>query len=151
MREVTSNSIQETINLGKKLATYLEPGDVISLVGELGTGKTVFVKGLAKGLGIKGEITSPTFIILKQFEGRLILNHFDVYRIDSRQFSDLGYRDFFYSDAVSVIEWGDRISKLLPEDTLSVSFKYREKEQTRAISVSYVSRKWVDKTKKWLS
>lgn len=149
--KIASNSLEETQNLAQKLAQVLTKGDVISLEGQLGAGKTAFVMSLASSLGIKEPITSPTFVILKQYQGRLELNHFDAYRVSEKEFSDLGYRDFFYSDAVSVIEWGDRIKNLLPEDVLILRFEYAEKENRRIITIEPKGRSWEEKTKRWLS
>lgn len=151
INKVVSNSPAETEKLGQELAPLLEKGDVISLEGELGAGKTIFIKGIAAGLGIKDAVTSPTFIILRQYDNRLQLNHFDAYRVSEKEFADLGYRDFFYSHAVSIIEWGDRIKNLLPDEVLIIDFEHGKENNQRILTVKPKGKTWKDKAKKWLS
>jgi tRNA threonylcarbamoyladenosine biosynthesis protein TsaE len=119
MYERIINSEQETEALAKQLAALLEPNDVLTLEGDLGAGKTTFTKSVAKGLGITRNVNSPTFTILKQYEGRLPLNHLDVYRLaDSDE--DLGWDELFYGDAVSIIEWAHLIKEDLPPERLAI-------------------------------
>ncbi len=120
--ELTTETDEETKNLGASLAPALEIGDIISLTGDLGAGKTQFVQGLADGLEIKEPVTSPTFVIIKQYNnGRLPLYHFDVYRLNSpKELRPLGYEEYFFGNGVTVIEWGDKISDLLPPDHLEI-------------------------------
>ncbi len=110
-------SADDTFELGEDIGKAAEPGEVITLTGDLGTGKTVFVQGLAKGLGIDDYINSPTFTIVQIYEnGRLPLYHFDVYRIeDESEMYETGLDDYMYGDGVCVIEWAEMISDLLPE------------------------------------
>ncbi len=110
-------SADDTFKLGEDIGKAVEPGEVITLTGDLGTGKTVFVQGLAKGLGIDDYINSPTFTIVQIYEnGRLPLYHFDVYRIeDESEMYETGLDDYMYGDGVCVIEWAEMISDLLPE------------------------------------
>lgn len=111
-----SNSPKETENIAKAFAKKLEKGDVLCLSGDLGTGKTAFVQGLAKGLGITDYINSPTFTIVNCYEGRLPVYHFDVYRIaDVEEMYEIGYEEYVYGDGVSVIEWPEMIAEILPE------------------------------------
>lgn len=113
------NSEQETRALAEQLAARLQAGDVLTLEGDLGAGKTTFTKSVAKGLGITRNVNSPTFTILKQYEGRLPLNHLDVYRLaDSDE--DLGWDELFYGDAVSIIEWAHLIEQDLPSERLAI-------------------------------
>lgn len=113
------NSEQETKALAEQLAVRLHAGDVLTLEGDLGAGKTTFTKSVAKGLGITRNVNSPTFTILKQYEGRLPLNHLDVYRLaDSDE--DLGWDELFYGDAVSIIEWAHLIEEDLPAERLAI-------------------------------
>lgn len=119
---ITTNSEEETQSLGFKLASALAAGDIILLTGELGAGKTVFVKGLAKGLGVKQPVTSPTFTILHIYEGRLPLYHFDLFRlekIDPLEFAN--YEEYLFGNGVAVVEWGEKIESLLT-DYLIMSF-----------------------------
>ena len=110
-------SAEETFKFGENIGSKAVPGQVITLTGDLGTGKTVFVQGLAKGLGIDDYINSPTFTIVQIYEsGRLPLYHFDVYRIeDESEMYETGLDDYMYGDGVCVIEWAEMISGLLPE------------------------------------
>lgn len=117
MKEIESFKPEDTYNLGRKLGEEAKPGDVFTLIGDLGVGKTVFTKGLAKGLGISEPVSSPTFTILQVYEeGRLPFYHFDVYRIgDISEMDEIGYEDCFYGDGVCLIEWADLIEDILPE------------------------------------
>lgn len=109
---------EETFELGRKIGELAKPGMILSLVGDLGVGKTVFTQGLAKGLGIEEPISSPTFTIVQVYEeGRIPFYHFDVYRIgDLEEMEEIGYEDYFYGEGVSLIEWANLIEELLPEE-----------------------------------
>jgi len=127
-----SKSVEETIELGAKLAKGLKRGDCVALIGELGAGKTVFAKGVAKGLGVRGAryVNSPTFVIIKEYEGRLPLYHFDLYRLDGHSgFDEMNYEEYFYGDGVTVIEWADKIRELLPDRYWEVSLKAVDEKQ----------------------
>lgn len=115
---VETNSFEETFELGKKLGEQSKPGDIYTLIGDLGVGKTVFTKGFASGLKIEEEVNSPTFTILQVYdEGRLPFYHFDVYRIgDVEEMDEIGYEDYFFSDGVCMIEWADLIREIIPEN-----------------------------------
>jgi tRNA threonylcarbamoyladenosine biosynthesis protein TsaE len=118
-----THSEKETYELGKRLAKEIKAGDSISLEGDLGTGKTALTKGIAKGLGIKDHIVSPTFTIVNTYEGRITLHHFDVYRIDDPgELYAIGWDEYFSNDAVTIVEWGDRVRELLPDGTLRIMF-----------------------------
>jgi tRNA threonylcarbamoyladenosine biosynthesis protein TsaE len=113
-----SKSVEETMDIGAKFAKGLKRGDCVALIGDLGAGKTVFTKGVARGIGVKDAryVNSPTFVIIKEYEGRLPLYHFDLYRLDSHSgFDDMNYEEYFYGDGVTVIEWADKINGLLPD------------------------------------
>jgi len=112
-------SLEETQSLAQSLAQLLEAQDIITLEGDLGAGKTTFTQALAKGLGITRTVNSPTFTIMKQYEGRLPFNHLDVYRLaDSDE--DLGWEEIFYGDAVTVVEWAHLIEEDLPSERLAI-------------------------------
>ncbi|MGN1180561.1 MAG: tRNA (adenosine(37)-N6)-threonylcarbamoyltransferase complex ATPase subunit type 1 TsaE [Suilimivivens sp.] len=117
MKEIDSFKPEDTYNLGKKIGEKAKPGEVYTLIGDLGVGKTVFTKGLAAGLGITEPVNSPTFTILQIYEeGRLPFYHFDVYRIgDVSEMDEIGYEDCFYGEGVCLIEWADLIEEILPE------------------------------------
>ena len=129
----------ETREFGKELGLKAEPGTVIALVGDLGTGKTTLTKAIAEGVGVKDVITSPTFNIVKQYDsGRLPLYHFDVYRIgDVDEMYELGYEEYFYGNGVCVIEWADIIEELIPEDALLIEIEYGEKEGERIYKCTF--------------
>jgi tRNA threonylcarbamoyladenosine biosynthesis protein TsaE len=115
-------NVHNTTKLGIQLGKMLNSGDIICLTGDLGTGKTHITKGIAQGLGIYDNITSPTFTIVNEYEsGRLKLNHFDVYRVsDPDEIHAIGFDDYIFSDAVSIIEWANYIEEILPEDLLHI-------------------------------
>jgi tRNA threonylcarbamoyladenosine biosynthesis protein TsaE len=118
-----SKSVEETMELGAKLAGRLKKGDLVALIGDLGSGKTVFTKGIAKGLGVKkvSYVNSPTFVIIKEYAGRIPLYHFDLYRLDRSSVIDAeNFEEYFYGDGVTVVEWADKISKILPERRIEV-------------------------------
>lgn len=114
---------EDTFALGRKTGERAAPGQVYTLTGDLGTGKTVFSQGLAAGLGIRDTVNSPTFTILQIYEeGRLPFYHFDVYRIgDISEMEEIGYEDCFYGEGVSLIEWAELIEELLPEKYISIT------------------------------
>jgi tRNA threonylcarbamoyladenosine biosynthesis protein TsaE len=127
-----SNSEEQTSILSQTLGTLVKPNDVISLEGDLGAGKTTFTKGLAKGLGVKRVVNSPTFSIIKEYKGRLPLFHMDVYRLHNSE-EDLGFDEYFEGDGVSVVEWAHYIKEYLPQDYLTITIRLI-KENTREIT-----------------
>jgi tRNA threonylcarbamoyladenosine biosynthesis protein TsaE len=130
-----SNSPAETEAIGEKIAQQLGAGSVLALVGELGSGKTQFVKGLAAALGATTAATSPTFTLIHEYSGgHLPIYHFDFFRIEDRQSAErLGLNDYFFGDGVSVIEWADRFPELVPENARWISFETKS-ETERAIT-----------------
>lgn len=120
-----TNGPEETFLLGERLGALAQPGAVYCLNGDLGTGKTVFTQGFAKGLGITEPVNSPTFTILQQYEeGRLPLYHFDVYRIgDVEEMEEIGYEDCFYGDGVCLIEWSNLIEEILPDRVTDIAIE----------------------------
>ncbi|MEG9299007.1 tRNA (adenosine(37)-N6)-threonylcarbamoyltransferase complex ATPase subunit type 1 TsaE [Mangrovibacillus sp. Mu-81] len=129
--EIMTNTPEETGEFAERLARYLKAGDVITLEGDLGAGKTTFTKGLAKGLGVKKTVNSPTFTIIKEYKGRLPFYHMDVYRLDD-SFEDLGFDEYFEGGGVTVVEWAHLIEDQLPQELLSLSI-YREDDTVRKI------------------
>lgn len=123
----------DTREFGIKVAGRLKPGDIIALIGDLGTGKTTLTKSIAEGLGITEMITSPTFTIVQEYPaGRLPLYHFDVYRInDPEEMYELGYEEYFFGEGVCVVEWADQIMELIPEDSIIIRIEYGESEGER--------------------
>lgn len=131
MMEKLSRSVKETLAIGRRLALCLCGGEIILLSGPLGAGKTVLAKGIAQGLGInKNNVVSPTFVLLRVYQGRYLLNHFDFYRIKTTQdIFALGHEEYFYSDAITVIEWPERLKFLLPREFLKIKLYSKAKNQ----------------------
>lgn len=119
---IETRSAEETYQLGVEIGKNAKKGDVLTLVGDLGVGKTVFTQGLAKGLDIEEQISSPTFTIVQVYdEGRMPFYHFDVYRIgDISEMDEIGYEDYVYGEGVSLIEWANLIEEILPENRTSI-------------------------------
>lgn len=140
------NSIDETTKLGLSLGKLVNSGDIICLTGDLGTGKTHITKGIARGLGIDEMITSPTFNIVNEYTtGRLKLNHFDVYRVsDPDEIYAIGFDDYIFSDAVSIIEWANYIEEILPRDFLhiNISKDLSKNENYRNITLKSYGKKY---------
>jgi tRNA threonylcarbamoyladenosine biosynthesis protein TsaE len=121
---VVTRSPQETSILGTALAALLLPGDIVSLTGELGAGKTVFVQGLATALGAEGPVTSPSFTLVHEYAARYRILHLDVYRLDSfQEVLDLGFEELLDPDAIVLLEWGDAVEPLLPRTYLTVDLR----------------------------
>ena len=134
------DSLEETEQFGRHLGTLVQAQDVITLEGELGAGKTTFTKSFAKGLGVTRNVNSPTFTILKQYEGRLPFNHLDVYRLGDSE-EDLGWDELFYGDAVTVIEWAKLIEHDLPKDRLQIEV-FHENEFARRFEVTPIGERY---------
>jgi tRNA threonylcarbamoyladenosine biosynthesis protein TsaE len=126
-----SNSPTETEAIGRQLAEDVEAGSVLALKGELGSGKTLFTKGLVAGLGSSAAVTSPTFTIVHEYQGgRLPVYHFDLFRLENRGSAGrLGLEDYFFGDGVSIIEWADRFPDLVPENARWISFEIKSERQ----------------------
>ncbi|HHY36806.1 MAG TPA: tRNA (adenosine(37)-N6)-threonylcarbamoyltransferase complex ATPase subunit type 1 TsaE [Firmicutes bacterium] len=123
--KIITNGPAETRRLGEKLGRLLAPGDLIALTGELGAGKTILVQGIAAGMGIEGPVTSPTFLIIKEYPGRIPLYHMDAYRLAGpEELLDLGYEEYFFGQGVTVIEWADLILDFLPPAYLRIDLDH---------------------------
>ena len=135
-KKIETNSPEETFALGEEIGKKAVPGQVFALLGDLGVGKTVFIKGVAKGLGITEPVNSPTFTIVQVYEeGRLPFYHFDVYRIaDVEEMDEIGYEEYFFGNGVCFVEWANLIEEIMPENTVRITiaknldkgFDYRE-------------------------
>jgi tRNA threonylcarbamoyladenosine biosynthesis protein TsaE len=127
----STKSHEETVNAGRSLGKVVETGCVVGLIGDLGAGKTCFVKGVANGLidVPETEVTSPTFTILQAYEGAVPLYHFDAYRLEGvDDLGDIGFEDYVYAQGVSVIEWADNISEALPEERMLIEIELKAEE-----------------------
>ena len=117
-----TSSAQETVDLGQRLGAYFKKGDVVALQGSLAAGKTTITKGIALALGITDTITSPTFCLISEYQGKMPLYHFDVYRLQGADdFANLGAEDMIYGDGVCLIEWSEKIMDELPKKTIIIS------------------------------
>lgn len=139
MRKLILKNEEETRAFGLELGASLRKGDIVALIGDLGTGKTALTKYIAEGLGIRETITSPTFTIVQEYrQGRPPLYHFDVYRIgDPEEMYELGYEEYFYGDGVCVIEWADLIEELLPEYTKVIRIEYGKNQEERIYQCTF--------------
>jgi tRNA threonylcarbamoyladenosine biosynthesis protein TsaE len=140
---IRTDSADATRAVAAALAEKLEPGDLVLLVGDLGAGKTAFAQGLAKGLGVEEPVTSPTFTIVQQYEGRLRLAHVDVYRLDRVQdLYDLGFDEMIDDGGVTVVEWGDLVAQALPTEHLLVRIVAGPADNDRVLELSYHGTRW---------
>ena len=141
---IRTGSADATRAVASALAALLEVGDVISLVGDLGAGKTAFAQGVARGLGVVGPVTSPTFTIVQEYEGRLPIAHVDVYRLDTVQdLYDLGFDELIDDGRVTIVEWGDLIAPALPADYLVVRIEPGDADTERVLELSFHGPRWV--------
>jgi len=130
--KLTTNSPEETMAVGEKLGQVLKPGDVITLTGDLGAGKTYFSKGVGKGLGVSDHITSPTFTIINEYSGRLPLYHVDAYRVgNSDEVYDLGLEEYLFGEGVTLIEWPQVLEEVLPQQVLEIEIVKDEKMENQ--------------------
>lgn len=136
--QFVSHSTQETEQFGEEVAKSLRGGDVLAFTGSLGMGKTAFTRGLARGLGCRGRVTSPTFTIVNEYDGKTPLFHFDMYRLGSSdELFDIGWNDYLAHGGVCAVEWSERVSDALPDDTIYVDIaRGEEDENTRTITVT---------------
>ena len=130
---VHSSQTSETIVLARRLARSLKKGDILCLKGELGSGKTTFVKGVAEGFKVLSEkVSSPTFVLLNIYKGRLPIYHFDLYRLEDEELvRGIGCEEFFYADGVSLIEWSERLKTLRPEEYLLVRLRHQGEDKRK--------------------
>ena len=145
MIQLTTSSARETQEVASKIAALVEQGDLILLVGELGAGKTTFVQGFGKALGVDEPITSPTFTLAREYDGhRLTIHHLDVYRLEQiDEVLDLALPELLDSASVTLIEWGDAIIPALPAEYLEVRVEYGDDDDERVIGLRPVGRQWL--------
>ena len=143
MIRARTSSVDDTRALAAEVAPLAWPGDLLLLAGELGAGKTAFVQGFARGLGVTEPVTSPAFVIARPYEGRLVLLHLDVYRLEHLQeLHDLGISELLDDGGVTVIEWGDVVASALPADFLEVSMSPGDADDERILSMRWVGPSW---------
>jgi tRNA threonylcarbamoyladenosine biosynthesis protein TsaE len=127
---------EETFLIGKIIGRNLIEKDVVALVGDLGTGKTCLTQGIGRGLGVPDEyqITSPSFTLINEYQGRMMLYHFDLYRLSrASEMDDMGYEEYFFGQGVTVIEWADKVKGILPDETLFVLINYTDENERNII------------------
>jgi tRNA threonylcarbamoyladenosine biosynthesis protein TsaE len=136
--ETISNSEEDTINFGKKLGTLLKPGDLILLYGDLGSGKTTFVKGLAESLEVNQDfyITSPSFSLINVYEGKYTIYHVDLYRLDTLEVEDLGLWEYL-NEGIVIIEWADKLKTPLKDDYIEIFFEFLDYSKRKITFVGY--------------
>lgn len=131
-----TNSAEETITLGEIIGSHLKGGEIFAMQGTLAAGKTTITKGIAKALNVKDEITSPTFCLISEYEGKLPLYHMDVYRLEGGEdFIDLGAEDLIYGKGVSIIEWSEKIMDELPESAIILKIEPVEGTTKRTVTI----------------
>ncbi len=134
-----TNSPEETMQLGNLIGQRVQSGDFVALFGDLGSGKTQITRGICQGLESPDDVTSPTFTLINEYNGRIPVYHFDFYRLDSDDaVFGLGYEEYFYGEGVCVVEWADRIERFLPKDRLDIVLHHQfdtDQEMNRAIEI----------------
>jgi tRNA threonylcarbamoyladenosine biosynthesis protein TsaE len=129
---IITKSPEETKKLGEEVSKLVKLGDLLAFYGELGAGKTCFIQGISTGLEVKGYVTSPSFTIINEYQGKIPLYHFDVFRINSiEEIVELGYEEYFYGDGITVIEWADKIERLLPKEYLKIEIKFKTSSERK--------------------
>lgn len=136
--ERLSHSTEETERFGEELAASLPPGTVLAYTGSLGMGKTAFTRGLARGLGCRGRVTSPTFTVVNEYDGSIPLFHFDMYRLSSSdELFEIGWEDYLNRGGICAVEWSERVADALPDDTVFVDIRrHADNENWRIITIT---------------
>ena len=143
MITAATKSVEDTRALAAEIAALAAPGDLVVLAGDLGTGKTAFAQGFARGLGVDEPVTSPAFILVRTYEGRLPMVHLDVYRLDHMQeLVDLGIAELLDDGGVTLVEWGDAVTPALPADFLEVRLEAGEAPDDRLLTIRSVGPGW---------
>ena len=143
---IITKSSEETKNLGEELSKFTKPGDLLAFYGELGAGKTCFIQGISRGLKVKDYVTSPSFTIINEYQGKIPIYHFDLFRLDNaEEIIELGYNEYFYGEGLTVIEWAGKIEQLLPKEHLKIKIKFKDRYQRK---ISFISQG--DRFKKFL-
>ncbi len=138
IKSILSRNAGETLRIGEIIGRCLTTGDIVALIGDLGSGKTCLTQGMARGLGVSDSyaVASPTFTLINEYPGRHVLYHLDVYRLTgSKDLEEMGYEEYFYGRGVSVIEWAEKIVDIIPETAITISFTFLD-ENSRRIEIS---------------
>ncbi|MBU5310828.1 tRNA (adenosine(37)-N6)-threonylcarbamoyltransferase complex ATPase subunit type 1 TsaE [Tissierella carlieri] len=143
--EIRLKGLEETKEFGIKLGNILKSGDIVCLNGDLGAGKTTLTKSIGLGLGVTDYITSPTFTLINQYNGRLAVYHFDVYRLENvDELYDLGFDEYFYGKGVCIIEWAEKIEKLLPKERIVLDIEKGKDIDERVIKITGHGNRYID-------
>lgn len=143
--DIILKGLEETKKFGIKLGSILEGGDILCLNGDLGAGKTTLTKSIGIGLGVEDYITSPTFALINEYTGRNPVYHFDVYRLENvEDLYDLGFDEYFYSNGVSIIEWADKIEKLLPKERIVINIGKSKDIDERLINITGYGNRYME-------
>ncbi|MFH1305080.1 MAG: tRNA (adenosine(37)-N6)-threonylcarbamoyltransferase complex ATPase subunit type 1 TsaE [Candidatus Omnitrophota bacterium] len=145
VKAVVTRSPEETMDAASRVAEGIGGRGFVALIGDLGTGKTVFVKGLAKALGVSDYryVNSPSFVVLKEYQGKSPLYHFDIYRLESESFSEtVDYRKYFYGGGLTVVEWADKVKDIIPDEYLEIRMFYGNSENERRIEFRAIGAKY---------
>lgn len=135
--EIKLNGLKDTENFGIRFGKLLKPGDIVCLNGDLGAGKTTMTKSIGIGLGVEEYITSPTFTLINMYKGRMVVYHFDVYRLENvDELYDLGFDEYFFGEGVCIIEWAEKIDRLIPEDRIIIDIKKTDSIDERILHIS---------------
>ncbi|MGI9600257.1 MAG: tRNA (adenosine(37)-N6)-threonylcarbamoyltransferase complex ATPase subunit type 1 TsaE [Acidimicrobiales bacterium] len=146
MLHIATTSVDQTRSLAGVVAEHVDAGDLIVLIGDLGAGKTAFAQGFGMALGVADPITSPTFTLARQYQGRLLMHHLDVYRLDQlAETMDLDLPDLLDGDTVTLIEWGDAIVPVLPPDYLEIRLTFGEGNDDRLVELRPVGGRWASR------
>jgi len=131
---IITKSPEETKKLGKEVGKLARPGDLLAFYGELGAGKTCFIQGISQGLEVKDYVTSPSFTIINEYQGKIPIFHFDLFRLNNaEEILELSYKEYFYGEGLTVIEWAEKIERFLPKEHLKIDIKFKDRYQ-RTIS-----------------
>lgn len=131
-----TNNEEETRKIGRAMGKNLQPGDIICLIGELGSGKTTITQGIAQGLGVSGSVSSASFKLINEYKGRIPVYHFDLFRLNKlSEIEELGYGEYFYNQGVTIIEWAEKMEPLLPEERIEIELKIIS-ENSREIKIT---------------
>lgn len=129
---IISKSPEETKKLGREVGKLAKPGDLLAFYGELGAGKTCFIQGISQGLEVKDYVTSPSFTIVNEYQGKIPIYHFDLFRLDhAEDILELGYEEYFYGEGLTVIEWAEKIEHFLPQEHLKIDIKFKDYSQRK--------------------
>jgi len=138
---IITKSPKETKKLGREISKLVQPGDLLAFYGALGTGKTCFIQGVSEGLEVKDYVTSPSFTIINEYQGKIPIYHFDLFRLNNiEEIFELGYEEYFYGEGVTLIEWAEKIERLLPRNHLKIEIEFKDYYKRKFFFIPYGNR-----------